>query len=55
MVTITHHHQKAEFCGPSVNMESAFVNGEMVIRALNDTDTVLLLFIVDSLVALAQL
>ena len=34
MVTITHHHQKVErekFCGPSVNTESTFVNGEMVI------------------------
>ena len=50
MVTVTHHHQKAErekFCCPSVNMESAFLNGEMVICALNDTDTVLLPFIVD--------
>ena len=50
MVTITHHHQKVEqkkFCGPSVNMESTFVNGEMVIHVLNDTGTVLLPFIVD--------
>ena len=34
-------------CGPSINTESTFVNGEMVIHALNDTDTVLLPFIVD--------
>ena len=49
-VTITQHHQKVEhekFCGLSINMESTFMNGEMVICALNDTDTVLLPFIVD--------
>jgi hypothetical protein len=49
-VTVTHHHQKAErekFCGPTVNTESTFVNGEMVIRALNESNTVLLPFVVD--------
>ncbi len=49
-VPITKHLQKAEqakFCGPSVSTTSTFVNGEMVIRALNESNTLLILFIVD--------
>jgi len=50
MVSITKHQQKAEqekFRGPSVNTAHTFVNGEMVIRVLNDSHTLLLPFIID--------
>lgn len=49
-VTVTHHYQRAErekFKGPTVNTASTYINGEMVIRALNESNTVLLPFIVD--------
>jgi hypothetical protein len=49
-VSITKHLQKAEqakFCGPSISTTSTFVNGEMVIRALNESNTLLIPFIVD--------
>jgi hypothetical protein len=49
-VSITKHLQKAEqakFCGLSVSNTSTFVNGEMVVRALNESNTLLIPFIVD--------
>jgi hypothetical protein len=49
-VSITKHLQKAEqakFCGPSISTTSTFVNGEMVVRALNESNTLLIPFIVD--------
>jgi hypothetical protein len=50
MVSITKHQQKAElekFRGPSINTAHTFVNGKMVICALNDSHTLLLPFIID--------
>jgi hypothetical protein len=50
MVSITKHLQKAEqakFRGPSVSTTSTFVNGKMVVRALNESNTLLIPFIVD--------
>jgi hypothetical protein len=50
MVSIIKHLQKAEeakFCGPSVNTPTTFVNGEMVVHALNKSNTLLIPFIVD--------
>jgi hypothetical protein len=50
MVSIIKHLQKAEqakFCGPRVSTTSTFVNGEMVVRALNKSNTLLIPFIVD--------
>jgi hypothetical protein len=49
-VSITKHLQKAEqakFRGPSVSTTSTFVNGKMVVRALNESNTLLIPFIVD--------
>jgi hypothetical protein len=49
-VSVTKHQQKAErekFCGPSVNTAHTFVKGEIVIRALNDSHTFLLPFVID--------
>jgi hypothetical protein len=48
--SVTKHLQIAEkekFRGPSVNTAHTFVNGEMVIRALNDSNTILIPFIVN--------
>jgi hypothetical protein len=49
-VSITKHLQKAEqakFRGPSISTTSTFVNGKMVVRALNESNTLLIPFIVD--------
>jgi len=49
-VSVTKHHQVAErekLCGPNVNTASSYVNGEMIIRALTDSGTLLVPFIVD--------
>jgi hypothetical protein len=39
--------EQAKFRGPSVSTTSTFVNGEMVVRALNESNTLLIPFIVD--------
>jgi hypothetical protein len=57
-VSVTKHLQIAEqakFCGPAVNTASTFVNGEMVVRALNDSNTLLIPFIVDPIGGLSLL
>jgi hypothetical protein len=44
-VSVTKHLQKAEqvkFRGPSVSTTSTFVNGEMVVCALNESNTLLI-------------
>jgi hypothetical protein len=58
MVPITYHLQSAEQekChGPSVNAASTFVNGKMVICALNDSNTILIPLLLIPLVALTPL
>jgi hypothetical protein len=58
MVSITKHQQKAEqekFCGPSVNAANTFVNGEMIIHALNNSNTLLLPFAIDPFGSLGPL
>lgn len=57
-VSVTKHQQKAErekFRSPSVNTGHTFVNGEMVIRSLNDSHTLLLPFIIDPFGSLGPL
>jgi hypothetical protein len=56
MVWVTKHQQKAErekFRGPSVNTAHTFVNGEMVIHALNESHTLLLPFVIAPLAVFA--
>jgi hypothetical protein len=58
MVCITYYLQSAEQeqChGLSVNAASNFVNGKMVICALNDSNTILILLLLIPLVALTSL
>ncbi len=58
-VSITTKHlqiaEQAKFCGPAVNTASTFVNGEMVVHALNDSNTLLIPFIVDPIGGLSLL
>jgi hypothetical protein len=58
MASITKYLQTAEqekFCGLTVNNVSTFVNGEMVIWALNASNTLLIPFIIDPLGALGPI
>jgi len=49
-VSVTTLHKSAErekFRGPNVNTDRTFVNGESVIRALNESNTVFIPFVMD--------
>jgi len=57
-VSVTYLHQLAErekFRGPDVNTSCTFVNGESVIRALNESNTVFIPFVLDPYGGLAPL
>jgi hypothetical protein len=58
MAFITKHLHTVEqekFCGPTFNNVSPFVNGEMVIQALNESNTLLIPFIIDPFSALGPI
>jgi hypothetical protein len=47
--------EQEKFCGPTVNDTSTFVNGEMVIQALNESNTLLIPFVIDPFGALGPI
>jgi hypothetical protein len=58
MASVAKHLPTAEqekFHGPTVNNVSTFVNGEMVIRVLNESNALLIPFIIDPFGALGPI